>query len=174
MVIYPPERVWWKPISGEERLYITAALLFALVTFLLMPVWHFTGRQNPTMETVRVDRADYLKRVTAFVDQHRVGEEAGVPVVAPPPGSEVYLLARTFQWYPVIRLKAGQTYRVHISSADVVHGLSLQPINMNFMVLPGYEYVLSLTPTQRGEFHLVCNEFCGLGHHFMAGKLIVE
>lgn len=174
MTIHPPERIWWKPISGAERVYIAAALLFALITFFLMPIWHFLGAQNPTMQTYRVDKAEYLQRVMAWTDRHKVGELAGVPVVEPPPGGEVYLLARTFQWFPVLKLRAGQTYRVHVSSSDLVHGLSLQPLNMNFMVIPGYEYVLYVTPTQKGEFGILCNEFCGLGHHLMVGKLIVD
>jgi heme/copper-type cytochrome/quinol oxidase subunit 2 len=30
-----------------------------------------------------------------------------------------------------------------------------------------------VTPTQAGEFEIVCNEFCGVGHHLMVGKVIV-
>ncbi len=174
MVIHPPERIWWKPMSGQERLYIAAAVLFALITFALMPVWHFIGNQNPTMQTFRVEKAAYIDKVMAFANQYKVAEEAGVPVVAPPPGADVYVLARAFQWYPILKLKAGQTYKVHVSSSDVQHGLSLQPMNMNFMAIPGYEYILYLTPTQPGQYGIVCNEFCGLGHHLMSGKLIVE
>jgi cytochrome c oxidase subunit 2 len=42
------------------------------------------------------------------------------------------------------------------------------------MVLPGYEYVATITPTESGEFSVVCNEFCAIGHHLMLGKIIVE
>jgi cytochrome c oxidase subunit 2 len=42
------------------------------------------------------------------------------------------------------------------------------------MVLPGYDYVLTVTPTTTGEFYVVCNEFCGIGHHQMVGKILVE
>ena len=54
-------------------------------------------------------------------------------------------------WYPVLKLKKGQTYRLHISSLDLQHGFSLQPLNMNFQVLPGYDHVLTLTPTSSGR-----------------------
>ena len=67
-----------------------------------------------------------------------------------------------------------RTYRVHLSSMDILHGFSIQPVNMNFMVFPKYDYVLKLTPTTTGEFHIVCNEFCGLGHHMMVGKIYVK
>jgi cytochrome c oxidase subunit 2 len=41
-------------------------------------------------------------------------------------------------------------------------------------VHPGYEHVFTLTPTETGEFGIVCNEFCGIGHHQMTGKIIVR
>jgi cytochrome c oxidase subunit 2 len=70
-------------------------------------------------------------------------------------------------------LKKGQTYRLHISSQDLNHGFSIQPLNMNFQVVPGYDYVLTFTPTSAGEFPIICNEFCGIGHHTMTGRIIV-
>ena len=57
---------------------------------------------------------------------------------------------------------------------DLQHGFSLYPQNMNFQVLPGYDYVLTITPTTAGEFYVQCNEFCGIGHHMMVGKIIVS
>jgi cytochrome c oxidase subunit II len=34
--------------------------------------------------------------------------------------------------------------------------------------------VITITPTTTGEFTIVCNEFCGIGHDYMIGKIIVE
>ena len=45
---------------------------------------------------------------------------------------------------------------------------------MNFQVIPGYDYVLEITPPEAGEYTILCNEFCGVGHHLMSGKLIVK
>ncbi len=33
--------------------------------------------------------------------------------------------------------------------------------------------VLTLKPTDAGEFGVVCNEYCGIGHHQMLGRIIV-
>jgi cytochrome c oxidase subunit II len=41
-------------------------------------------------------------------------------------------------------------------------------------ILPGYETVFTLKPTTTGSFGIVCNEYCGIGHHQMLGKLIVK
>ena len=97
----------------------------------------------------------------------------GVPVVKPPAGADIYLLGRMWLWYPVLELERGQSYRLHLSSLDLQHGFSLQPININVQVHPGYEHVLTVTPNKSGEYTIVCNEFCGLGHHMMMGKIFV-
>jgi heme/copper-type cytochrome/quinol oxidase subunit 2 len=39
--------------------------------------------------------------------------------------------------------------------------------------VPGYDYGLRVTPTEAGEFLIICNEFCGINHHNMLGKMIV-
>ena len=47
-------------------------------------------------------------------------------------------------------------------------------MNMNFQVVPGYDHVLTIKPTAPGEYPIICNEFCGIGHQQMVGKIIVE
>jgi cytochrome c oxidase subunit II len=167
-----PPRVWWKPLGRLERNWLIIAFVWCLFLTAMMPLWFFMGRQNVPATTYRVTPAQFEKLTTDFAQQHQVGTDKGLPVVAAPPG-DVYLFGRQWQWYPILQLKRGQTYRLHLSSLDVQHGFSLQPTNLNFQVLPGYDYVITLTPTQSGEFSIVCNEYCYLGHHLMVGKLIV-
>lgn len=169
-----PERVWWKPLGKDEKAWFIASLLWCLFMFSVMWWWPLVGEQNTPMESYRVDPKLFQQRAEAFVARYQVGELNGTPVVRPPAGEDVYLLARTFQFQPVLELQKGQTYRILLSSIDMEHGFSLQPLNMNFQVLPGYVYVLHLTPQEAGEYSLVCNEYCGLGHHLMTGKIIVR
>ena len=103
-----------------------------------------------------------------------VREENGYPVVHPPPGSDVYLIARLWQWWPILELEKDQTYRLHLSSLDWQHGFSLQPQNINLQIHPNYDMVVTITPDVSGEFSIVCNEYCGIGHHTMLGKLYVK
>jgi cytochrome c oxidase subunit II len=174
MSIQTLKGVWWKKVDRSEKLWLSIALVWCLVLFAMMPLWHWKGGQNPSFETYRITAADYQAKVEASVQRSKVAEERGFPVVAPRAGEDVYMLGRLWQWYPVVKLKKGETYRLHLSSLDLVHGFALFPLNLNFMVLPGYEYVLTITPTEKGEVYAVCNEFCGIGHHQMVGKIIVE
>lgn len=174
MSIFIPEKDWFKAPEGAERAWVGIALIWCIIMFIMMPYWHFKGKQNSTGEAYRVAPTDFIARVDKFVESYKVGEENGIPIVEPPPGSDIYLLGRMWQWYPIIKLKKGMEYRLHVSSLDLQHGFSLLPVNMNFQILPGYDHVLTITPTISGVHSIICNEFCGIGHHLMTGKFIVE
>ena len=171
--IEPPERVWWKKVGRHEKVWVWIAFAWCMVLFAMMPLWHLRGGQNPSGIRHRVDPADYQARVLEFVQEYQVGTDNGLPVVEPPPGSDVYLQASQFAWIPVVRLRQGAEYTLHLSSLDVNHGFGLYPLNINFQVVPGYDYGLRIVPNQTGEFHVMCNEFCGIGHHLMVGKIVV-
>jgi cytochrome c oxidase subunit 2 len=145
-----------------------------MVLFAMMPLWHLKGDQNPGGIRYRVDPQRDRARVEEFVAAYQVGEQDGMPVVAPPPGSDVYLLGEMWRWTPILRLQKGASYTLHLSSADVNHGFGLYPINSNFQVVPGYDYGLRVTPTEAGDLRIICNEFCGIGHHLMVGRILVE
>ncbi len=175
MALLPPEEGWYyKKVARDEKMWIAIALVVCLTLFFWMVVWHVYGRQNPSFTTYRTTPQEFNALTQAFIGKYRTGEMNGIPVVEPPPNSDVFLLAKMWRWEPVLVLKKGQEYRFHISSLDLLHGFSLQPVNMNFMVYPGYDYVLTFKPTSAGEFAIVCNEFCGVGHHTMIGKIIVK
>lgn len=177
MGITPPKtRVWWnEPVEKSEVLWIFIALLWALVMFFMMPYWHVNGDQNLSNEAYKIRPEVFAERTEAMAAKYTVREEGdtGVPVVRPPAGSDVYMLGRLWEWWPVLELEKGQSYRLHLSSVDWMHGWSLQPENINLQVHPGYDMVLTITPTSSGEFSVVCNEFCGIGHHTMVGKIHV-
>jgi len=170
----PSERLWWNsPVHRIELIWIAVAFVWGLVMFFMMVYWHATGAQNLATETYRTTPNAFYAKVERNVADWQVRELNGVPVIKPPAGADVYLLGRMWLWYPVLELERDQTYRLHLSSLDLQHGFSLQPININVQVHPGYEHVLTVTPNKSGEYSIVCNEFCGLGHHMMLGKIFV-
>jgi len=175
MPIHTPPKHWLEERVGpEERVWLVLAALFAIV-FLsaFMGLWHMTGSQTTHGEAYRVDPNAFREKVMEFAEQYRVGELNGIPVVAPPPG-DVYLMAQTFTWYPVLKLKKGETYRLRVASVDVPHGFSLYPHEWSIQLYPGHEWVYTFTPTKAGEYALVCNDYCGLAHHTMVGRILVE
>ena len=171
----PSERNWWStPVGKQEVIWIGIALIWCLIMFLMMPYWHIYGKQNLSNEAYQTTAPQFQAKVDAMVEQYKIGDEAGMPIVKPPAGSDVYMLGRLWQWYPILELEKDQSYRLHLSSLDWQHGFSLQPVNINLQILPGYEMVVTVAPDQAGEYTVVCNEFCGIGHHLMLGKIYVK
>ncbi len=168
-----PKGNWWKPAHKSERVWVGIAFGWCMVLFAMMPLWQVKGGQNPSGIRRKVDPAAFYARTQEFIAQYRIGDDRGMPIVAPPPGSDIYLTAMSFQWTPILQLEQGKEYILHLSSLDVNHGFSLYPINVNFQVVPGYDYGLRVTPTAAGDFRIICNEFCGIGHHTMVGRVIV-
>jgi cytochrome c oxidase subunit 2 len=168
-----PQGIWWKPAHKTEKVWVAIAFAWCMVLFAMMPLWHWKGGQNPSGIRSRVDATTYMNRVTEFITQYQDGNDRGMPIVAPPPGGHAYLAAFSFQWMPILKLQKGVEYTLHLSALDVNHGFSLYPINVNFQVVPGYDYGLRVTPNQTGDFRIICNEFCGIGHHTMVGRVIV-
>jgi len=175
MAMTPPsDRVWWlQPIARVELIWIIIAFTWGLIMFFMMIYWHGAGQQNLSNEAYKIKPARFAEHTQKMIDEYQVRDEAGFPVVHPPPGSDVYLIARLWQWWPILELEKDQAYRLHLSSMDYQHGFSLQPVNINIQVQPGYDLVATLKPNQAGEFGIVCNEFCGIGHHLMVSKIYV-
>ena len=177
--ISPPQsRVWYKqPLDRVEGTWIVIAFAWCLVMFFMMPYWHVTGKQNLANEAYRTTPERFTAKAQEMVDKHKVREEGPdnlkVPVVRPPAGSDVYLIAQLWRWHPMLELEAGKSYRVHLMSMDWLHGFSLQPENINIQVHPGYEHVVTVTPTNPGTYSIICNEYCGINHHTMASRLYV-
>jgi cytochrome c oxidase subunit 2 len=174
-ILPPSERIWWnEPVGKQELVWIGIALIWCLIMFFMMPYWHIYGKQNLSNEAYQTTPQHFQAKVDAMVEKYKVGEEAGIPIVRPPAGSDIYMLGRLWQWYPILELEKDQSYRLHLSSMDWQHGFSLQPVNINLQIVPGYEMVITMTPDQSGEFTVICNEYCGIGHHTMLGKIYVK
>jgi cytochrome c oxidase subunit 2 len=73
-----------------------------------------------------------------------------------------------------IEVPANRPVTFRITSADVIHGFEVAGTNANAMAIPGYVSQFTIMFNKPGEYLLSCNEYCGLLHHMMAGKLIVK
>ncbi len=86
----------------------------------------------------------------------------------------VTLVAARYGFYPQ-RVEVPTDTRVtfRIASADVLHGIHVPGTNMTTMVVPGYISEVTTKFPRAGEFSLLCNEYCGLGHDAMWSRLVV-
>ncbi len=86
----------------------------------------------------------------------------------------VYMVARMWSYSPTeIRVPKGAYVKFYITSPDVQHGFHVVGTNVQTNVIPGYITVITVKFEKTGEYLIVCNEYCGRGHQFMKGTLIV-
>ena len=111
----------------------------------------------------------------AALNQHEEFSDPGVRQVGENHYA-VYIVAQQFIFNPgtgtPIELPAGSTVTFYVTSADVVHGFNVVGTNVNTMVIPGQvAKVTAEFPAEPKDYGIVCHEYCGSGHHEMAGNL---
>ena len=88
---------------------------------------------------------------------------------------EVVMLASAWQFQPAeIRVPAGAEVTFLATSTDVIHGVHVDDSRVNMMLIPGQVSRNTYTFEEPGEYLMVCHEYCGLNHHNMYGKVVVE
>ena len=88
---------------------------------------------------------------------------------------EAVIVARTWAFTPnEIRVPAGAEITFVATTGDVIHGLHVARTRVNLMLIPGQVARFTYRFQVPGEYLIVCHEYCGVGHHLMGGKVVVE
>lgn len=88
---------------------------------------------------------------------------------------ELVLLAQAWTFTPAeVRIPAGSEVTIIATTLDVIHGIHIEHTRVNMMLIPGQVAYNTYRFDTPGEHLLVCHEYCGAGHHFMFGKVVVE
>ena len=69
-------------------------------------------------------------------------------------------------------LPAIESPKLYFASVST-HGVHVPNTNMATMVVPGYIAEVTTRFPRTGEYSLLCNEYCGLGHDSMWSRLVV-
>ena len=88
---------------------------------------------------------------------------------------EAVVIARAWSFEPMeLRVPANTEIVFTATATDVIHGFNIEGTRLNMMLIPGQVSRNTYTFDEPGEYLLICHEYCGLGHHTMAGRIIVE
>jgi cytochrome c oxidase subunit II len=91
-----------------------------------------------------------------------------------PNSYQVVALGMAWAFQPrEIRVPAGAEITFVATATDVIHGFHVEGTKVNFMMIPGQITRVNAVFQEPGEHLLICHEYCGAGHHLMAGKVIV-
>ncbi len=102
---------------------------------------------------------------------------------APPNAMPVFVVAKQWMWklehtngrreIDELHVPLGQPVRLVMTSQDVIHSFFVPAFRIKQDVVPGRYTTIWFTPTQTGEFHLFCAEYCGTDHAGMRGRIVV-
>jgi cytochrome c oxidase subunit 2 len=74
---------------------------------------------------------------------------------------------------PELVLPVNQMIRLRMNSTDVLHSFWVPEFRVKQDLVPGMETTLRITPTEIGEYKLLCAEICGLNHTTMVASVRV-
>jgi cytochrome c oxidase subunit 2 len=147
-----------------ERIWMWAAVAIIVVFAVSVAVGYGASALQPPSHVETIDPSK------AFGDPRFA--QRGVTATAG--GATVVMVAMMFTYNPVeVRVPAGKPVTFRLTSIDVTHGFQIVGTNGNSMIVPGYvsQFTTTFAP---GEYLIVCNEYCGAGHHLMSAKLVAE
>ena len=153
-------------VEFYERIWMGAAVGL-LVLFLGTIV--FTAANDTVHPPSHVETVDPM----ALANSPEFGNPA---VTVHPDGSVVVSVVTTMYSFspdPIV-VPANRPVTFRVTSADVMHGFGVVGTNANATAIPGYVSQFTVTFKKPGEYIVVCNEYCGVMHHNMVGKLIVR
>lgn len=147
-----------------EKIWMWAAAAIIVVFALSVTVGYAISALQPPSHVETIDPGKVL-------GDPRFAQRG---VTTTPNGATVVMVAMMFTFNPAeVHVPAGKPVTFRLTSIDVTHGFMIVGTNGNTMVVPGYvsQFTTRFAP---GTYLIVCNEYCGGGHHLMSAKLVAE
>jgi cytochrome c oxidase subunit 2 len=73
-----------------------------------------------------------------------------------------------------LHLPLGKPIKVLLRSLDTIHDFYVPEFRAKMDLMPGLVSYFWFTPTKAGTYDILCAAFCGVGHPYMRGTIILE
>jgi cytochrome c oxidase subunit II len=181
--------------------WITIVVFFLVEILIVVFLFRYRGRPgrkvtythgNSRMEVIWTV-ATALIMLFVGVISRGLWLEIKDPRQFPPPGLEVVITAKQFEWnvtYPGADNRIGTAddfvrrnalhvpidvpVRITLRSEDVIHSFYLPELRLKQDAVPGMNIQAWFQATTAGEYTVGCAELCGLGHYRMKGALFAH
>ncbi|MCX7109080.1 MAG: cytochrome C oxidase subunit II [Proteobacteria bacterium] len=151
----------------KNWLYVATAMIGFMV--IILSIGAVFLHLNPPSHWETIDSAS-LHLGGEFAE-----DKLGVQPTELPDGIiQVKLVAARYGFFPrEIVVPADKKIQFRMASLDVLHGAHIPMTNMSTMILPGHVSEVTTVFPKPGEYPLLCNEYCGMGHDHMWSKVTV-
>jgi cytochrome c oxidase subunit II len=153
-------------VHTYEKAFLWAGAVMLVVFLITLALTSYTMGITLPDDVDRID-PNQVRSIPPF-DNPGVRETA--------PGKyEVVMLGQAWSFTPSeVRVPAGAEVTFLMTTPDVIHGFHVEGTRLNVMLIPGQVTRVSQVFEEPGEHLIICHEYCGVGHHNMWGKVIVE
>ncbi|NIK12047.1 cytochrome c oxidase subunit II [Alkalibacillus almallahensis] len=149
-----------------EKVWLAIGFITLVAFLTTVGIQAFASGHGAPSDLTKVDPQN-LEETEPFDDPglHEIGENE----------YELVMILQSYGFTPnEITIPEGATLHFKITSKDVVHGFEIAGTTVNMMATPGYVNSTTYTFDETGEYLILCNEYCGTGHHFMSAQLEVK
>lgn len=152
----------------SERAATAFLTAFCLIIFALAPAWGWLIERPAPPPGYALDWDDFADKLEAQEEAFSTGRESakGAPILRAEPGA-LYMTAERFVFSPAFELQEGGRYQLHVTSRDILHGLTFPMAEAELLLPPGAVRVIDFVAGDAGSYALRCNETCGLDHNRM-------
>ncbi len=74
----------------------------------------------------------------------------------------------------IVHIPLGEPVQFWLRSKDVLHNFTVAQFRVKMDLVPGLVTYMWLEPTKVGEYEILCEELCGIAHHAMRGRVVVD
>lgn len=75
---------------------------------------------------------------------------------------------------PTVHLPINKPVKTNLRSKDVLHDFAVAQFRVKMDMVPGLVSYLWFEPTVVGNYEILCEELCGVGHHTMRGMVVID
>ena len=154
-------------IDQLERKWITISMIVIGLFVSIIVIDAFFHGVNPPSKVETVDSA------SLHLNKEFAEDNLGVQV-DDKGNITVKMVAGRYSFFPKhIDVPAETPLTFRWVSMDVLHGVHIPMTNMSTMIVPGYVAEITTTFPKPGDYPVLCNEYCGLGHNHMWSNISV-
>jgi cytochrome c oxidase subunit 2 len=176
----PGHKAHYEPESKKLEIWLTSVTTVGVVAMLApgLIVWaEFVNVPDDAMEVEAVGQQWHW----SYRYPGKDGELGDINVAlmslenpfgmdpADPAGMDDVLIAD-----PTVHLPLDQPVKMLLRSKDVLHNFTVAQFRVKMDLVPGIDTHMWFTPTLVGDYDVLCEELCGMAHHTMRGRVIVE
>ena len=175
--------------EGVDRAFIfifsvAGFFIIGITVFMIWTVIHFSRKKGiPARQftgSVKLEIIWTTLPLVIVMIMFYFGWSGFAPMRKPPSDAMVVqAIGRMWEWEfdygngvktTDLYLPVNKPVRVNLKSEDVNHSLFIPAFRVKEDVIPGYDTYLWFIPTQKGEYEILCTEYCGLLHSSMLAK----